>query len=309
MTNSTPLAWLTDLQRSSTVDGPGLRSTVFFKGCPLRCWWCHNPETQSDHLDLSYKADQCSSCHSCVSSCPSDAIQAKPKGIAIDRNACDTCMSCTTVCPTPALSPWGKAWDLDTLTDQLYSDIPYYQSTGGGVTFSGGEPLAQADACFELMKRCRSRGIHTCLDTTGIASHRHLERSLKWTDLYLFDLKASNPIDHLTWTGVGLKRVLGALELLTHHGAQIILRCPIIPGLHQPQLHLTELSKLLKGFPNIQKLQCLPWHNMGLGKWQRLGRQPQPQLPQDNASDAFISDIRQSLSKVDFPFPTEVLAG
>lgn len=240
---------ITDIHRTSVVDGPGLRTTVFLKGCPLRCLWCHNPETQRHGIEPMLDTDS-------------------PAGT------------------TPVPRFYGKKVTVEDVVREVVKDRAYYEATGGGVTVSGGEPLAQPEFAMGILKQCRDFGIHTTLDTCAFAPQETLKRTLACTDLYLFDYKATGDDLHLRLTGVRLQPILDNLALLIASGARVHLRCPMIPGVNDQPDHLEAIVKMERRFPSLEGIDILPWHKMGVAKYGRLDRTSDPSLPQANASNA-----------------------
>lgn len=276
---------ITDIHRTSVVDGPGIRTTVFLKGCPLRCLWCHNPETHRHWTQLAFDSEKCSGCGDCVPVCPQTAISIHRRTALVDRKSCDDCGECTSVCPSTALFIYGREVSVDEVMVEVLKDRSYYDATGGGVTLSGGEPMAQPEFALALLRECRQAGIHTALDTTGFMPRPLCERTLEFTSLYLFDYKATGEELHRKLTGVSLQPILETLEFLLSNGADVLLRCPLIPGINDQLEYLTAIGELEQRFPSLQGIDLLPWHTMGNAKYGRIGKSPAPELPSENVPE------------------------
>ncbi len=222
-------------QRLSTEDGPGIRTTVFFKGCPLSCSWCHNPESISSRPQLHWMEVRCIGCGICIRSCPHGYLVKQPTGIIRDRTSCLACGKCAAECPSGAQEVLGKDTGLEELLAELLKDKVYYEKSGGGVTLSGGEPLMQPEFSAGLLRRLKESGVGTALDTCGLCSRSALERTLPYTDLVLFDLKETDPVKHRQWTGQDNRRILDNLVYTGNFIAEqpeksLWIRTPLIPG-------------------------------------------------------------------------------
>ena len=221
-------AMIFDIERNSYVDGPGIRTTVFLKGCPLSCVWCHNPESQSFEKQIMFYKSKCIGCGKCREVCPNNL------------KSCDFCGKCELYCPADARKICGKEYTIDEVLKEIVKDKPFYENSGGGVTLSGGEPLAQYDFSLELLKKAKENGIHTAIETCGYAEKSKILEIAKYVDLFLFDCKETNPELHKKYTGVDNKIILDNLKALSDAGSKIILRCPIIRA-------LTTVQSILKG--------------------------------------------------------------
>lgn len=264
-------ATIFNIQKFSVNDGPGIRTTVFFKGCPLACAWCHNPESIHPHPELVCFDKKCMGCHLCLNVCKQSALLADGHKIKIDRSKCIRCGTCTEVCPTEALQMAGKLMTLDEIMKEIEKDFVFYQQSGGGVTFSGGEPMVQIDALEALLKLSKARGLHTAVDTSGHAMWQDFERILDYTDLFLFDIKHLEEETHKHYTGVSNKIIIENLRQLSERKAAIGLRVPVIPGVNDGDAHIDALGMLLSSL-HIQRIFLLPYHGIARSKYERLGQ-------------------------------------
>ena len=235
---------LFDIQRFGLHDGPGIRTVVFFKGCPLRCQWCHNPESQSRQAQIRFRAELCTLCAACAEVCPHQAHLISEGGHIYDRSLCDACGRCTAECLYEALQLSGRAYTVDEVMADVRRDLSYYAASGGGLTLTGGEPLAQADFCVELLARAKSEGIHTCVETSGCAPRGVIERILPYVDLFLYDFKASGDGEPRRLTGTPEELTLANLALIIERGVPLWLRCPLVQGVNDTPDHLRRIAQL-----------------------------------------------------------------
>lgn len=257
-----------NIQRFSVHDGPGIRTTVFFKGCNLHCIWCHNPESIPRGDVLEFNAQKCIGCGQCFLTCPQGAHRMTEAGKhVIDRDKCIRCMRCAQTCYAGALVKVGRDVEADYVEKQILSDKPYYERSGGGVTFSGGECMIQTPFLLELLQRCKKQGIHTAVDTAGNVEREAFEDVLPYTDLFLFDVKAADPQIHKALTGVSNERILQNLRFLSGSGARIFIRVPLIPS-----KNLGEMPAIAALLADIrpEKIEILPYHKLGLSKYEAL---------------------------------------
>lgn len=272
MKTNDPSGRITEIQRFSLHDGPGIRTTVFLKGCPLRCPWCHNPECLNPGRDLAFHRERCIRCGRCVPACPARAIRLKDsEDLTINRNACNRCGACVEACPAQALELIGRDLRASDVLRIVLRDRAYYESSGGGITLSGGEPLHQPDFSQSLLKQAQAEGLHTTLETCGYAESDILTAIRPHVDLFLFDLKETNPDRHKTLTGVDNARILANLRDLHARGDRIRLRCPMIPGTNDTPGHIAGIIQLANELPDIEGVELMPYHRMGTGKADRLG--------------------------------------
>ena len=260
-----------NIQQFSTEDGPGIRTTVFMKGCPLRCAWCHNPEGASPHLDLMWYDARCIAARECMRVCAENALKLKSSGMVIDRQRCTLCGKCAQACPANALEIIGQAWNAHALLDELLKDKVFYETSGGGITFSGGEPLMQTDFLCEILPHCKKAGLHIALDTCGAVSSERYERVIQWIDLVLFDLKIFDSAKHQQATGVGNELILNNARLLASRGIPMWIRTPIIPGYTDDLANIKAIARFIHAeLPTVTRWDLLAYTNLGKPKYHRL---------------------------------------
>ena len=261
-----------DIKRFAIHDGPGVRTTVFFKGCPLNCWVCHNPEGQDVGSDLLIRDERCTLCGDCLDVCPRDAISQNGDGVQVDRLRCDLCGACADACLRGALEIAGKSVEVDAVVRQIERDVVYYDESGGGVTFSGGEPLAQPDFLLALLTECKSRDISTVVDTSGYAHLEVVRAVVDLVDLFLYDLKLVDSDRHKEFTGVPNGPILENVSWLSEHGSSLTVRLPLIPDVNDDTENLSALGRFLSSLPQPHPVDILPYHQTGVDKYVRLGR-------------------------------------
>ena len=260
------------IQKYSTKDGPGIRSTVFMKGCPLGCLWCSNPELIRPTPDLLYTREKCARCGDCIQVCPQNALSFGADGfIRIDRALCDGCGACVPVCPQGALELIGKLMGVDEVLQELLKDRVFYQTSGGGVTFSGGEPLLQSGFVARCAARLQAEQVHVALDTAGYVTWCRFEEVLPVIDLVLFDLKFADPQQHRLYTGRDNELILANLQLLAQHDVPLFVRLVMVPGINDSEPEIRARMDLLAGLGNVQQVDILAYHRFGEGKYARLG--------------------------------------
>jgi len=265
-------ATLFNLQRFSTEDGPGIRTTLFFKGCPLTCPWCHNPEGLRTGVEIGWKSATCIGCGDCVATCPNDALSLTESGIHHDRDRCEVCGLCVDQCPTASLERIGRDYHLDELMAEVLKDRTFYETSGGGVTLSGGEPMLQPAFVLQFAKRCRDEGLHLALDTSGFAPPKRLEAVLPYLDLVLFDLKLVDAQAHRRLTGVPLERVLDNFTLVAGAGPTLWVRTPVIPGYTDAEDNLLGIVRQIQQHaPRVERYDLLAFSNLCTAKYEMFG--------------------------------------
>lgn len=258
-----------DIQRFSVHDGPGIRTTVFLKGCPLRCAWCHNPESIRAEPELAVLESRCIHCDRCVEACPTGRLAALEAGAGAVP-ACTLCGTCAAVCPAEARRLVGRSVTVDELLAEILRDRLFFDDSGGGVTFSGGEPVAQPDFLAAALEACRHQGVHTAVDTSGFCRRQDLLRAARWTDLFLFDLKHMDPVRHRELTGASNRRILENLEALAAVHQGIRIRVPVVPGMNDDPENLEATARFVASLPGVRRLDLLPYHRHGRHKRERL---------------------------------------
>ena len=256
-------AIILDIQRNSFVDGPGIRTTVFLKGCNLKCAWCHNPESQSAKPQMMFYKDKCTGCGKCKSVCPHHLEQ------------CELCGKCTLYCPVDARKVCGKEHTVDEVLKEVLKDQAFYETSGGGVTFSGGECMLQIDFLAEILKKCKENGIHTAVDTAGHIPFESFEKILPYTDLFLYDIKIFDSQKHKQYVGVGNELILENLKKLFERKAKLWIRIPIIPDVNDSIEEIQKIKDFLKTIGTPEKIELLPYHAMGENKYRAIGKEPQ----------------------------------
>jgi pyruvate formate lyase activating enzyme len=262
------------IEKLSTFDGEGLRTVVFLKGCPLSCQWCSTPESQRQGTDFGVARNKCTGCFSCVEICPEQALtwNMKSERFITDLTCCKTCLKCTDTCPTNARESWGYTATTREILSEVEKDSLFYFHSGGGVTMSGGEPMAQADFVSELLEQCLGLGINTAIETSGQVPWENIKKVLPFTDTLFYDLKHMDDQIHKELTGAGNKRIMDNLRKIDASTGQfsLIVRMPIIPGLNDTKENIQALGEFCKGLNKITQIQLLPYHRLGIETYTRM---------------------------------------
>lgn len=267
------------IDRSAVHDGPGVRTVVFFKGCPLRCHWCHSPETQAPRPEVMLHGDRCLNCGACEAACTHDAVLVgrgfspgdEPSVRGVNRTRCQACGQCTVVCPTAAREIVGRSVTVEAVVHDIERDTVFHDQSRGGVTMSGGEPLNQPVFLEALLTKCRERRIHTAVETCGYAPPRTLLAISRWTDLFLYDLKLMDDVRHRKATGRSNRRILENLRLLTARHHHVRVRMPLIAGINDDRPNVRSVGAFLSELP-VSGIDILPYHAAGSAKYARLDR-------------------------------------
>lgn len=268
----TVLPTLFDIKRYALHDGPNIRTTIFFKGCPLRCRWCHNPEGIATGIEIVTIQERCIGCRECLEGCPEKALSWKDEGIERDVSRCSLCLNCVEICPSLAHEAIGWQSAIDTIIGEIEKDLPFYDQSGGGVTFSGGEPLYQADHLIMLLKRCHELEIHRSVDTSGYVETATLLAVAEHTDLFLFDLKLMDSDKHKIFTGVPNELILQNLQALDEAGAAVRVRFPLIATINDSEADVEAMGRFLSGLTRINDVDILVYHDLAGAKYQKLSR-------------------------------------
>lgn len=262
---------VSDIQRCSLHDGPGIRTTVFLKGCNLRCRWCHNPETIAPRPELQFFPDRCVGCGACLEACPRGAHAEADGGRRFDRDLCVACGQCAAGCYADALVMVGREMGADEVLAEVAADREFYRGSGGGVTISGGEPLFQRDATDEILRACRAEGIHTAIETNLAWPWERVASVLPVTDLLMMDIKLMDPARHEQWTGEGNEQVLDNARRLSAEQVALIVRTPVVEGVNADAAEIGRVADFIRDFPNLLYYELLTYHPLGAGKYESLG--------------------------------------
>ena len=294
-----------NIQKYNMYDGPGVRTIVFFKGCPLRCKWCSNPESQKKGFQVLFKESQCVNCGACVEVCPSGVHRLSTSGLHefAEGSTCIGCRACESACLQKALSVVGEVKTISELMEVVEEDRSFYEMSGGGLTLGGGEALMQPEAAAALLMVCKQRGINTAIETCGYAKPEALLKVAEFTDLFLFDLKHMDSDRHHQLTGVRNERILKNLTLLLENRHNVQVRLPLLKGINDSQKELTELLAFLKpfkGYRNFKGIDLLPYHKLGVNKYRQLGWE-YPIEGDPSLSEADLDRIEGWMASHDFP--------
>ncbi len=281
-----------DIKHYAINDGPGIRTVVFFKGCNLHCAWCHNPESISPRIEKMYSPAKCIGCGTCVETCPVNALTLTAEGIITDTDLCTVCGKCAEVCPTLAIEMSGKAMSVSAVMDIIEKDRIFFDQSGGGVTFSGGEPLVHSKMLLELLIECGKRSIHRAVDTAGNVSRETLLEIAKHTDLFLYDLKIMDSGLHREWIQAGNERILENLKVLAETGAHIMIRIPLIGGVNDTDENIEQTARFISELAGDKKeVHLLPYHNIARNKYNKLGKPDEFEILKEPGKDTLSKAI------------------
>jgi pyruvate formate lyase activating enzyme len=268
-----PLGMIFDIERFAIHDGPGIRTTLFLKGCPLSCWWCHNPESISPRPQLALFEEKCIGCGRCFDACPNGVHEKLADGSrALHREKCAACGRCVQTCYAEALVMEGREISVEHAMDELRRDAPFYETSGGGVTLSGGEPLRQVEFTTAVLRSCKAEGLHTALDTCGYAPWTDYEMVLPFVDMVLYDFKLADTEAHVKYTGVPNELIRENLSRIDGRGLPIEIRIPVIPGINDGRDNIDQTAQFLSGMKQVKGIALLPYHGLGETKYPRVGK-------------------------------------
>ncbi|BDD04020.1 glycyl-radical enzyme activating protein [Aureibacter tunicatorum] len=262
---------ITHIQRLSIHDGPGIRSVIFLKGCNMRCAWCHNPETFYKRRQLQFYPEKCNACLECLKKCDEEALKVENGKISLNRELCSECMECLSVCYNVVLKSVGVKHTVESLLADLRKDFPFFKTSNGGVTLSGGEPMMQFGFVAELLQSLKSEGVHVCIETNLSLPWEKYEPVLELVDYWLVDLKMIDEEQHKKWTKISNKRILKNIKKLDQSGYSYELRCPVVPEVNDSDESIKAIGNFLKGLDNAQQFTLNPFHRLGEPKYQALG--------------------------------------
>lgn len=283
-----------NIQKCSIHDGAGIRTIVFFKGCPLHCKWCANPESQSFQKEIMQIPRKCIHCGACMRVCPNSAVYIDNGEVKINRDLCDNCLKCTDVCYAESLESVGRYMEVEELFKEINKDKLYYQMYGGGVTFSGGEPLAQPQVLIDLAKKCKQNRINTSIETCGYGNYEEFKYALDYIDSMFIDLKHMDSEIHKQLTGFGNDAILENIKKIATHGIPITIRTPVIPGCNDSAENIKAIAEFIKDISNIMEYELLPYHNLGSSKYASLGIQYQLEEVEPPADEQIIKLVKLS---------------
>lgn len=291
---------LFNIQHFSLHDGPGIRTVLFFKGCPLNCIWCHNPEGKSPQKTLSFYKDKCVSCGKCALVCPVKAHEFKDGEHRILRQRCTKCGKCAEICDFGSLEILGREYSVDEILCEVEKDNAYY-GNDGGVTISGGEPSMQYEALIPLLKALKENGYHVCIETSGYTTPERMREAAKYTDLFLYDYKESNNERHIKYTGVKQDKTLNNLDVLDDANAKVVLRCPIIPRVNDYNKHFEKIAQIANQHISIQSVEFMPYHPLGISKANNIGEEyvyENDQFAETSLVENYCKITQQNTSKI-----------
>lgn len=261
-----------NIQKFCISDGPGIRTTVFIKGCPLDCIWCHNPESKSAKTEILFDIRKCIGCGSCAAACSVGCHSITEQNHSYDRSRCIQCGNCVQDCFTDALEKTGYSISVETVLEEVMKDEIFYRNSGGGLTVSGGEPMAQFDFTYNLLRAAKEKGLHTCMETCGYAPSVRYQKIAPLVDIFLFDYKLTDSDAHRRFTGVPNEKIIDNLKMLDAMGAVSVLRCPIIPTINDNTEHFNGIAQTANSLKHITEINIEPYHPLGCGKSAMLGK-------------------------------------
>jgi pyruvate formate lyase activating enzyme len=288
--------YIFDIKKYAVDDGPGIRTTIFFKGCPLRCAWCHNPESQEGKEEISFHTEKCIGCSRCIKTCPSAAISIINGRAVTDADKCRICGRCAAICPSGAKKLIGRPVSTAQIVEQLEKDVIFYDQSGGGATFSGGEPLMQHRFLCSLLEECKKRRIHTAVDTSCYCQPKVLEEVANLADLFLCDLKHTDSQIHKKFTGVDNTTILENIQRLSAAGKKIIIRMPVIGGFNDDESNIEESGNFAASLKSLVRFDILPYHSGGMAKSERLAdgtRQTKFKTPSDKQLEQVAGKLKK----------------
>jgi pyruvate formate lyase activating enzyme len=285
-----------DIKKYAIHDGPGIRTTVFFKGCPLTCSWCHNPESWRPDPEPGWRRSRCVHCGRCKDICPSQAISISDNGPVTNIDRCTVCGECVPNCVQDAREIIGRRWSVPELMDEIRKDVIFYDESGGGVTFSGGEPLMQPDFLIAVLEQCRLEVIHTALDTTCCCEPNILTKCAEGTDLFLCDIKHMDNSKHRAYTGVDNKLILDNILRLATMGKKIIIRIPIVPGFNDDIINVEKTAEFVAALNGSRRVDLLPYNRGGVEKTSRLAVSTRP-METDSPRQEVMETIRDTFTE------------